>query len=156
LHRSLEDFLLLEHHAKHQAALIYLAQPADLRAQTGSTVILRCDSYIRGEDDVDRGVFSFVNLSGKPVGRNEFGNLRFQDGGWVVLNPIAKEDGSPFSASAIVKGRLVVIEQVEESRMELRLLRMSFKNSRFRYGHRNFDPLIGAIYTLDEMVDDLN
>jgi CRISPR/Cas system-associated exonuclease Cas4 (RecB family) len=156
LSRSLEDFLLLEHHAKHQAALIYLAQPADLRAQTGSTAILRCDSYVRGDDGVDRGVFSFVNLNGEPVGRNEFGNLRFQDGGWMVLNPTTKDDGSPLSASALVKGRLAVIEQIDESKIELRLLRMSFKGARFRYGHRNFAPQLGEIYTLDEMVDDLN
>src|SRR5262249_45960143 len=40
LHRALEDFLLLEHHARHQAAMLYLSQPPELRAQTGNTAVV--------------------------------------------------------------------------------------------------------------------
>src|SRR5262249_7856616 len=56
LHRCLEDFLLLEHHAKHQATMLYLSQPPELRAQTGQTAVVRCEHYERG-DSTDLGVF---------------------------------------------------------------------------------------------------
>ncbi|MCI0391520.1 MAG: AAA domain-containing protein [Acidobacteria bacterium] len=156
LNRSLENFLLLEHYAKYQSALINLAQSPELRAQTGGTAILRCDSYSRDSEDVDRGTFSFVTPNGQPVNRRDFGALRLQEGAWTVLNPLSDEEGGPRSASAIIRGRLCVIERIDETRMELRLLRMNFKRSRFRYGHRTFDPQAGSIYTLDGMVDDLN
>ena len=38
----------------------------------------------------------------------------------------------------------------------LRLMPMSFKNSPFRYRHALFAPAPGALYTADEMCDDLN
>jgi hypothetical protein len=156
LNRSLENFLLLEHYAKYQNALIYRSQSPDLRAQTGGTAILRCDSYSRDAGGTDRGTFSLVTLDGQPVNRPDFGSLRLQEGAWTVLNPLSNEEGGPRSASAVIRGRLCVIERIDDARMELRLLRLNFKRSRFRYGHWNFDPQAGSIYTLDEMVDDLN
>ncbi len=156
LNRILEDFLLLEHHAKHQQALLYLAQPPDQRAQTGSTALLRCVSYVRDPREGDRAVFSFATATGEPAGRNEIGNLRFQEGGWCVLNPMRNDDGKTPSPSALIKGRLAIIDRIDDTSIELRLLGLSFKNSRFRYAHRCFTPQAGELYTLDEMVDDLN
>src|SRR5712691_11185257 len=66
LHRSLEDFLLLEHHATHQAAMLYLAQPPELRAQTGQTAVVRCERYDRG-DRTDVGVFVRSDVRGTPL-----------------------------------------------------------------------------------------
>jgi hypothetical protein len=156
LNRSLEDFLLLEHYAKHQSALLHLSQPPEQRAQTGGTAILKCEQYNHGDRGIDRGVFSLVQSNGQPARGDEFGAPRLREGSWVVLNPLLNEEGLPRAASALVGGRLCVIENVDEGRMELRLPRMSFRRTRFRYGHWNFDPLIGFLYTLDEMVDDLN
>jgi hypothetical protein len=156
LNRSLEDFLLLEHYARHQAALLYLSQPPELRVQTGGTAILKCEQYNLGDRGVDRGVFSLVQSNGQPAQGDELSALRLREGSWVVLNPLFNEEGLPRPASALVGGRLCVIESVDEGRMELRLPRMNFRRTRFRYGHWNFDPRAGYLYTLDEMVDDLN
>jgi CRISPR/Cas system-associated exonuclease Cas4 (RecB family) len=156
LNRALEDFLLLEHHAKRQQALLYLSQSAEQRAQTGSTALLRCVSYTRDPRLGDRAVFGFVTADGEPAGRNEVKNLRFEEDDWGVLNPMLNEQGKPFSPSAMIKGRLIIIEALDDASIELRLLGLSFKNSRFRYSHRCFIPQLGELYTLDEMVDDLN
>jgi hypothetical protein len=156
LNRSLEDFLLLEHYAKHQTALLRLSQPPEQRAQTGGTAILKCEQYHPGDREIDRGVFSLVQSNGQPARGDELRALRLREGSWVVLNPLLNEEGLARPASALVGGRLCVIEGLDEGRMELRLPRMNFRRTRFRYGHWNFDPLIGFLYTLDEMVDDLN
>ena len=155
LSRSLEDFLLLEHYAKHQAARLYLAQPPELRAQSGSTAILRCEAYCKG-DKADEGTFVLARADGTPISRSEAGTLRLHEGAWMVLNPLTGEDGQPRSAGALISGRLSVIESFDDERLELRLMRISFRDSDFRYGHWNFDPQPGVVYTLDEMVDDLN
>src|SRR3989475_13052667 len=84
LHRCLEDFLLLEHHAKHQAAILYLSQPPELRAQTGNTAEERSEHYEEG-DGAHHGVFGFTDGSGGPGRRAEGGDLRLQDGTRVVL-----------------------------------------------------------------------
>ncbi len=44
LKRSLEDFLLLEHHASFQERLLHLSLPPRERAETGRTAVLRCDA----------------------------------------------------------------------------------------------------------------
>jgi hypothetical protein len=87
LHRSLEDFLLLEHHAKHQATMLYLSQPPELRAQTGQTAVVRCERYDRG-DRTDRGVFVMSDVHGTPISREEISDLRLQEGTWVVVNSL--------------------------------------------------------------------
>jgi hypothetical protein len=155
LHRSLEDFLLLEHHARHQAAILYLSQPPELRAQTGSTAVVRCERYERG-DGADRGVFVLSDVHGRPVGREESSDLRLQEGTWVVLNSLCNEEGQPRAAWEIVRGRLGVIDDISGAQLNVRLQRLSFKPTPFRYPHRLTDPQPGQVYTLDEMVDDLN
>ena len=155
LSRSLEDFLLLEHYAKHQAALLYLSQPPELRAQSGSTAILRCEAYRKG-DKVDYGTFVLARPDGATVRRSEAGTLRLHEGAWMVLNPLTDEDGQPRSAGRLISGRLGVIESFDDERLELRLMRWSASKTDFRYGHWNFEPQPGVVYTLDEMVDDLN
>jgi AAA domain/PD-(D/E)XK nuclease superfamily len=155
LHRCLEDFLLLEHHAKHQAAMLYLAQPPTLRAQTGNTAVMRCERYERG-DGADHGVFVLSDVHGTPLRREETADLRLQEGTWVVLNSLCNEEGLPRTAGELVHGRLGVISAISGVQLNLRLQRMSFKPTPFRYTHRRTDLQPGQVYTLDEMVDDLN
>ncbi len=56
LQRALEDFLRLEHYARLQEQLLHFALPPELRAQTGRTAILRCESY---DKDNKRAKFTF-------------------------------------------------------------------------------------------------
>jgi hypothetical protein len=155
LHRSLEDFLLLEHHAKHQATMLYLSQPPELRAQTGQTAVVRCERYDRG-DRMDLGVFVLADVHGTPISREECGDLRLQEGTWVVVNTLCNDEGQPRAAWEIVRGRLGVISAIHDAQTTVRLHRLSFKPTPFRYPHRRTDLQLGQVYTLDEMVDDLN
>ena len=155
LHRSLEDFLLLEHHAKHQATMLYLSQPPELRAQTGQTAVVRCERYDRG-DRTDLGVFVLSDVHGTPMSREEMGDLRLQEGTWVVVNTLCNDEGQPRAAWEIVRGRLGIISAISDAQITVHLQRLTFKPTPFRYPHRRTDLQPGQVYTLDEMVDDLN
>jgi hypothetical protein len=155
LHRSLEDFLLLEHHAKHQAAMLYLSQLPELRAQTGQTAVVRCERYDRG-DRTDLGVFVLSDVQGTPISREERGDLRLQEGTWVVVNTLCNNDGQPRAAWEIVRGRLGIISAISDTQITVHVQRLSFTPTPFRYPHRRTDLQTGQVYTLDEMVDDLN
>jgi hypothetical protein len=155
LHRSLEDFLLLEHHAKHQAMMLYLSQPPELRAQTGQTAVVHCERYDRG-DRTDLGVFVLSDVHGTPISREEISDLRLQEGTWVVVNSLINDEGQSRAAWEIVRGRLGVIRAISDTQIMVHLQRLSFKPTPFRYPHRRTDLQPGQVYTLDEMVDDLN
>jgi len=155
LHRSLEDFLLLEHHAKHQGAMLYLSEPPELRAQTGQTAMVRCEQYDRG-DRTDIGVFMMSDVHGTPIRREEMGDLRLQEGTWVVVNTLCNDEGQPRAAWELVRGRLGVIDTICDTQITVRLQRLTFKPTPFRSAHRRTDLQPGQVYTLDEMVDDLN
>ena len=154
LRRSLEDFLRLEHYARLQEQLLHLALPPELRAQTGRTTILRCESYDR---DARRAKFTLNDIDGNPVAPAQTGTSRLREGDWMTLNPLADgETGEPPTGKRIVHGRLCVVEEIVGARVSLKLLAMSFKNSKFRFGHRSLDPEQNLLYTVDEMADDLN
>jgi hypothetical protein len=155
LHRSLEDFLLLEHHAKHQTTMLSLSQPPELRAQTGLTAVVRCEQYERG-DDADHGVFVLSDVHGTPIRREDMGDLRLQEGTWVVVNTLYNDEGQPRAAWEIVRGRLGVISTISDTQITVQLQRLTFKPTPFRSPHRRNDLQPGQVYTLDEMVDDLN
>ncbi|HWS54413.1 MAG TPA: AAA domain-containing protein [Pyrinomonadaceae bacterium] len=156
LSRSLEDFLLLEHHAALQEKLLHLALPPRERAETGRTCLLSCESYERDDARVERARFRFADAGGRIVTARDLGLLRLRAGDWVVLNPLADEEGKALPAWRLVRGRLATVEALDEAGATLRLLPMSFKNSPFRYPHQMLKPEAGAIYTADEMADDLN
>jgi len=157
LSRSLEDFLLLEHHASFQKKMLHLALPPRERAETGRTVVLRCERYEKDDERVERAWFRFAEAStGAEVSAQELGLLRLRVGDWVVLNPAADAEGRALSARRLIGGRLAVVEELSEHGARLRLLPMTFKNSPFRYRHSLFAPEAGALYTADEMADDLN
>src|SRR3989440_427668 len=165
LRRSLEDFLLLEHHASHQERLLHLSLPPRERAETGRTAILRCERYEKSDARVERARFRFADADGEEVSDSadggevsvkDLGLLRLRVGDWVVLNPLADAEGRALPAWRLVRGRLAIVEEISASHVALRLLPMSFKNSPFRYPHQLFTPDAASLYTVDEMADDLN
>ncbi|HEX7955936.1 MAG TPA: hypothetical protein VF508_03285, partial [Pyrinomonadaceae bacterium] len=156
LSRSLEDFLLLEHHASFQEKMLHLALPPRERAETGRTAVLLCERYEKDEEKVERAWFRFADAAGAEVPPQELGPLRLRVGDWVVLNPLAGDDGRALPAWRLVRGRLALVEELSERATGLRLLPMTFKNSPFKYKHALFQPEAGALYTADEMADDLN
>jgi hypothetical protein len=153
LARSLEDFLLLEHHASFQEKMLHLSKPPRERAETGRTAVLRCEAFEKA-DALARFRFAFAD--GAQASANELGTLRMRAGDWVVLNPIQDAEGRALPAWKLVRGKLAVVENIDEGGAVLRLLPMSFKNSAFRYPHMPLAPEAGALYTADEMADDLN
>ncbi len=154
LRRSLEDFLRLEHYARLQELLLHIAMPLELRAQTGRTAILRCDLYDKEER---LATFTLTDIEGTPLDLEGASVAQFRVGDFVTLNPkVDEETGEMLSGKRLVYGRLAVVEEITETQVRLRLLSMSFKNSKFRFGHRLLDPTSTLLYTLDEMADDLN
>lgn len=154
LRRSLEDFLRLEHYARFQELLLHFALPLELRAQTGRTAILRCDFY---DKDARLATFTFTDVEGTPLDLAGASGAQFREGDFMTFNPkVDEETGEMLSGKRLVHGRLCIVEEITETQVRLRLLSMSFKNSKFRFGHRAFEPEQNQIYTLDEMADDLN
>ena len=151
LSRSLEDFLLLEHHASFQERLLHLSLPPRERAETGRTAVLRCERYEKDDARVERAWFSFNAADGA-----EAAPLRLRVGDWVVLNPLVDSEGRVRTGRSLVRGRLALVEELDERGAALHLLPLSFKNSPFRYRHQLFAPEAGTLYTADEMADDLN
>ncbi|MCA1620855.1 MAG: AAA family ATPase [Acidobacteria bacterium] len=157
LNRSLEDFLLLEHHASFQEKMLHLSRPPRERAETGRTAVLLCERYEKDDEKVERARFRFADAStGEEVSPRGLGLLRLRVGDWVVLNPAVGAEGRALPAWRLVRGRLALVEELSERGAVLRLLPMSFKNSPFRYRHALFAPEPGVLYTADEMCDDLN
>ena len=156
LSRSLEDFLLLEHHASFQERLLHLSLPPRERAETGRTAVLRCERYEKDEEKVERAWFRFATADGVDAASQESSALRLRAGDWVVLNPLTDAEGRALAGRSLVRGRLALVEELEERGAALRLLPLSFKNSPFRYRHQLFAPEAGTLYTADEMADDLN
>jgi hypothetical protein len=157
LHRSLEDFLLLEHHASFQDRMLHLARPARERVKTGRTALLRCELYDRDDSKVERARFTFADADGARRRAVSAAPLRLRAGDWLVLNPVADAEGHEPSAYRLVRGRLATVEELDEDGVTLRLLPLTFKNSAFRYPHAvKLAPEPGTLYTVDEMCDDLN
>jgi hypothetical protein len=157
LSRSLEDFLLLEHHASFQEKMLHLARPARERIETGRTALLRCDLFERDEAKIERARFTLVGTDGRPRRAETGAPLRLRAGDWVVLNALTDAEGREPASYRLVRGRLGTVEDLDEAGLTLRLLPLTFKNSPFRYPHAvRLAPEAGALYTVDEMCDDLN
>jgi hypothetical protein len=155
LSRALEDFLYLEHHARVQSLLLHLALPPEQRALTGRTLLLRCESYEK-TDDGERATFDLGAGDDARETRAGAAVVKFREGDWVVVNPLADDEGRALAASRLLRGRLAIVESLDAGRAALRLLPMSFKNSDFRFRHIFYKPEPGTLWTIDEMADDLN
>src|SRR5262249_15271512 len=90
------------------------------------------------------------------MSRDELGDRSLQEGTWVVVNSLLNDEGQPRAAWEIVRGRLGVIRTISATQIIVHLHRLSFKPTPFRYPHRRTDLQPGQVYTLDEMIDDLN
>ena len=156
LSRALEDFLYLEHHARVQSLLLHLALPPAQRAQTGRTLVLRCESYEKTGAGERATFTTAAGGDGGGAASAAPPAVRVREGDWVVVNPLANDEGRALPAWRLLRGRLAVVEEFDGARAALRLLPMSFKNSDFRFPHNLFKPGAGALFTLDEMADDLN
>jgi hypothetical protein len=97
-----------------------------------------------------------LDVQGTLISREEVGDLRLQEGTWVVVNTLCNDEGQPRAAWEIGRGRLGVIRAISDTQIMVHLQRLSFKPTPFRYPHRRTDLQPGQVYTLDEMVDDLN
>lgn len=154
LHRALEDFLRLEHYAALQERLLHYALPPELRAETGRTAILRCNGY---DKENLLATFTITDSDGDALAPGGSALLRLREGDWMTLNPLLDEETQqPLTGKRLVHGRLCVVEEIKETQVRLKLLPMSFKNSKFRFGHRMIAPEQNHVYVLDEMADDLN
>lgn len=153
LHRTLEDFLRLEHYAALQERLQHFALPPDMRTQTGRCAVMRCEKF---EKDAARSTFILTDTDGRELG--ETPNLRFREGDWMTLNPLRDEETDVFlTGKRIVNGRLCVVEKIAADRLTLTLKNFGKAgDSAFRFGHRFLEPEQNMLYTLDEMADDLN
>ncbi len=159
----LEEFLYIEHFANLQEHLQLFAQPVVRRVQQGRTLLVRCRGL---EQTAYRGRQAFTAHF-----EAEFGGTglvpaaalqlnKIKSGDFVVLNRL-ENDGRAWE---IVRGRLCTVSRQEGSRLSLSLTDMSFfpvkgqpRSQPFRYPHdTKLLPETGELYSIDEMVDDLN
>ncbi|HEX2914276.1 MAG TPA: AAA domain-containing protein [Chloroflexia bacterium] len=159
--RVLEEFLYIEHYANLQEHLQLFSQPITKRVQQGRALLLRCTGL---EETIKRGKpallahfeADFSNTGLEPAAALQLNKLK--PGDFVVLNTLESDS----QAWEIVRGRIGVIREQQGLNIALDLLDMSFgKNTfqavAFRYYHNSrLVPEVGELYTLDEMVDDLN
>ncbi len=177
LPRALQDFLLIEHHARLQELLLTYAQPIERRAQTGRGMLVQCLEY----QDLGNG-------QARAIGRVVFDQLgldpllaeqalRFKEGDWVVVNP-----SSQVNPTRILHGRLATVDSLAATGtapprtpneapagvlaeapgardlfVHLGLKSLSLGGRVFAYSHRSREALEpGSFYTVDVMADDLN
>lgn len=147
--RALEEFLGTEHHASLQQTLDLFLLPFERRAQTGRCLPLRC---VRVAADLKTAEFvmdfAAVGLEGD-LARH---GLQIKEGDWMVLNDM--EHQTPWE---LIKGRLTIIKGMAGATVTLDLSSLTSRESAFKYSHNiKLLPAPGDLYTLDEMVDDLN
>ncbi len=163
--RVLEEFLYIEHYANLQEHLELFGQPITRRVQAGRALLVRC---IGLEDRLYRNKTATLahfeaDFSGtglEPGAALQLNKLKTGD--FVVVNGLEKEG----RAWEIVRGRIGIVAGQDGARISVDLSDMTFfspKNAAprptvpFRYSHDNkLRPEAGELYSLDEMVDDLN
>ncbi|MGB8647852.1 MAG: AAA domain-containing protein [Anaerolineae bacterium] len=150
LAQSLEEFLYMEHHAALQGMLLTYSLPIERRAQTGLALLLRYEET-RRRGNIFRFAIDFNALGLDPV--LTMNGFRLKEGDWVVFNPADPN----LSASRLKHGRLATLHALGADWVDLELLDLKFRGSKFRYYHdTEIVPERGQRYTMDEMADDLN
>ncbi len=150
LQRGLMDFLYMEHHASLQNKLLTYNLSIERRAQTGLALLLRYAGP-GGAPDVHRFAVE-VDAIGLDF-ELTMNALRLKEGSWVVINVVNEK----LSPGRFKNGRLAIIRSIEDDVFTLELLGATFYRDQFRYPHnKKLEPETGALYTLDEMADDMN
>ncbi|HXF97938.1 MAG TPA: AAA domain-containing protein [Gaiellaceae bacterium] len=142
------EFLYVEHHAKLQGLLSLFALPLERRVASGASLLLEA------LEDADRGRCRFrirFDLAGlDPVPALQ--QMAPEEGDWMVIGP-ARASAKPWD---VVRGRIAVIDAIEDDEIVLHLMPMSFGRSEFRFAHNASLAIArGALYVLDPMADDL-
>ena len=145
---GLREFVYMEHHSSLQSKLMIYAYPIERRVMSGLSLLLR---YERQDPDGYRFAIEFEELRLDPV--LTMNACRLKEGDWLVLN---SANPAP-SAARIKNGRLAIIQAIDDGKIVLDLLPLTFYRSSFRYPHdKTLEPEAGQLYTLDQMADDLN
>jgi hypothetical protein len=66
-------------------------------------------------------VFVLSDVHGTQISREEMGDLRLQEGTWVVVNSLLNDEGQPRAAWEIVRGRLGVIHVISDAQITVQL-----------------------------------
>ena len=72
-------------------------------------------------------MFVLSDVHGTPISREEMGDLRLQEGTWVVVNTLCNDEGQPRAAWELVRGRLGVIRTISDTQITVHLQRLTFK-----------------------------
>ena len=155
--RALQDFLLIEHHARTQDVLLAYAQPIGRRVESGRAMLLeRLHFRELGEGNAEAACrVVFDEAGGDPALAEQA--LRLKERDWVVVNPVGT-----VAPTAMVHGRLATLEGLDrdaDGRLTARLALKGLSPYRraFAYWHRREEALRpGERYAVDEMPDDLN
>ena len=161
--RVLEEFLFIEHFANLQEHLQLFAQPIVRRVQQGRALLVRCvgveEHIYQGRSAITAHFEADFGDSGlEPSAALQLNKIKSRD--YVVLNRLEK-DGQAWE---IVRGRLGIVGNQAGASLSLSLTNLSFgavkgesRGQPFRYYHdTKLRPAVGELYTLDEMVDELN
>ncbi len=137
---ALREFLRLEFGARKVKLLErFRRTPAD-RVAEGYCALGRC-TQVDGK--------SFRLELAQLAGHNL---LRFKEGDLVLLNPANSQHDQQL---AVHKGAIVRLEQVSLQAVEGLLLGFGKRATAFRFGHVDVQPVVDALFSLDELVDDL-
>ncbi len=147
LPRLLEEFLCLEHHARHQTLTLLYQQPLDRRVASGESLCLEALHAVSG--NVWRFRIRFDRFGFDPDAFLRAMNPR--EGSWMVLNPeLTTRPGD------LVKGRLAVVQSIRGDRIDLDLLPITLHGLPLCHGHdADLTPTPGEFYALDPSADDI-
>lgn len=154
LSNALVNFVFMEHHARVQECMRLYSLPITRRCHTGRAMMIKSEtSLLRGQEtatfSIEYEAMGLDRSSGSAL-------IKLKPGTWCVLNPLEDEEtGLERTGPKLASGRLCVVEKLDDSRITLRMMFVSSKNSQFKFSHWNVPVERGGLYTLDEMADDL-
>jgi hypothetical protein len=142
------EFLFVEHHTKLQGLLALFSMPFERRVASGSSVLVEALEDSSGGQARFRIRFDLAGLDPEPA----LQQMGPEEGDWMVIGP-ASNMAKPWE---ILRGRIAVIQSIDEDELVAELMPMSFPKSDFRFGHKASMPVErGEKYVLDPMADDL-
>jgi hypothetical protein len=148
LAQVLLEFLYVEHHTKLQGLLALFALPIDRRVASGASLLLEALEDSNGGSCRFRIRFDLAGLDAKPALRQ----MNPEETDWMVIGP-ASDQAKPWD---ILRGRIAIVQSIDDDEIVVELMSMSFSKSEFRFGHKASLAIEqGKRYVLDPMADDL-